>query len=227
MDLVPFLTTAQIEALLHGLTLIGAAVAFGFGLFQYRKAQAWKRHEFIAAEVRQFESNPLSRNAMLMIDWGTRSIELFPTHPDYNARFFLVTRPLLHTALTTHDKIGRAYTAPESAIRDSFDSFFNGLERFEQFIQAGLVGANEFQPYLAYWVRSICEEANPELRGILNDYVAFYRFEGVASLFQRFGKRFGVVNTIEPQVSRDEIQERYEAQVQSGLISNRESSSIL
>jgi hypothetical protein len=162
---------------------------------------------------------------MLMVDWGTRSIELFPSHPDYHSRFVLVTRPLLHTALITHDKIGRAYTPPESAIRDCFNSFFNGLDRFEQFIQAGLVGAKEFELYLAYWVRSICEEANPALRGILNDYVAFYHFEGVAPLFQRFRRTFGVVNTILPRMSRDEIQERYEAQVQSGLASDAEPSS--
>jgi hypothetical protein len=117
----------------------------------------------------------------------------------------------------THDKIGRAFTRPEAAIRDCFDSFFGGLERFEQFIQAGLVSANEFQPYLAYWIRSICKEANPDLRRILNEYVVFYHFEGVASLFQRYGKTFGRSDGSQPLGSRHEVQDRYEEQVKSAL----------
>jgi hypothetical protein len=94
MDLVPYLTVAQIEALLHGLTLVAGGVAFGCGLYQYSRAQAWKRYEFVAAEIRQFDSDPQVRNGMLMIDWGTRDIELFPAHPDYDSRFFSVTRPV-------------------------------------------------------------------------------------------------------------------------------------
>jgi hypothetical protein len=225
MDLVPYLTIAQIEASLQGLALVAGAVAFACGLYQYSKAQAWKRHEFVAAEVRQFDSDPLARSAMLMIDWGTRNIALFPSHPDYSARFVLVTRPLLHTALVTHDKIGRVYTPDEAAIRDCFDSFFSGLERFEQFIRAGLVGASEFQPYLAYWIQSICEETNPELRRILNEYVAFYHFEGVASLFQRYGKQFGRLDASLPLgSSRYDVQDQYEEQVKTALVAQNKPS---
>jgi hypothetical protein len=159
-----------------------------------------------------------------MIDWGTRNIELFPAHPDYESRFVLVTRPILHTALQTHDKIGRPFTGPEAAIRDCFDSFFGGLERFEQFIQAGLVSASEFQPYLGYWIRSICEEANPELRRILNEYVVFYHFEMVASLFQRYGRTFGRSDGSLPPGVRHEVQDRYEEQVMLALEAQNDSS---
>jgi len=213
MDLVPYLTVNQIDTLLHGLALVAGGVAFGCGLYQYSRAQAWKRHEFVATEIRQFDAEPQARNAMLMIDWGTRDIELFPSHPDYPSRYSLITRPVLYTALTTHDKIGRPFTPAEAAIRDCFDSFFAGLDRFEQFIQAGLVSATEFKPYLAYWIRSICEDANPELRRILNEYVAFYHFEGVATLFGRYGRTFGKVDTVHSPASRHEIQDRYEEQV--------------
>jgi hypothetical protein len=42
MDLVPYLTVAQIEALLHGITLIAGGVVFGVGLYQYSRAQPGK-----------------------------------------------------------------------------------------------------------------------------------------------------------------------------------------
>jgi len=212
MDLVPYLTVDQIGALLQGLALVAGGVAFWFGLRQYSEAQTWKRHEFVAAEVRLFNSDPLARNAMQMIDWGTRSIELFPAHPDYNSRFVMVTRPALHTALTTHDKIGRPYNSTEAAIRDSFDGFFGGLERFEQFMQAGLVQADEFRPYLAYWIRSICEQANPKLRGLLDEYVRFYHFDSVGPLFQRYGQSFGQGHSTQASDAH-EAQDRYETLV--------------
>jgi hypothetical protein len=217
VDIVPYLTTAQIDTILQGLTLVAGALAAVVGFRRYSKAQAWKRHEFVAAEIREFESMSLTRNAMLMIDWGTRNVELYPSHPDYNSRFELVTRPLLYSALITHDKIGRPYTVPESAIRDCFDAFFGGLERFEQFMEAGLVSEGEFRPYLAYWIRSICEEASPELRRLLNNYVAFYHFDGVASLFRRYDRNFGLSDASQPVLPRAQIQDTYEARVQSEL----------
>lgn len=209
MDLVPCLTVEQIGALLQGLTLLAGGVAFWFGYHQYSEAQAWKRHEFVASEVRLLNSDPLARNAMQMIDWGTREIELFPSHQDHKSRYVLITRPVLYAALTTHDKIGRPYNVQEAAIRDSFDAFFGGLERFEQAIQAGLVKPSEFEPYLAYWIRSICEGANPQLRDLLDEYVRFYRFDGVGPLFRHYGKTFGQGARTQASTAHD-VQEQYE-----------------
>ncbi|HVT15532.1 MAG TPA: hypothetical protein VHQ90_05025, partial [Thermoanaerobaculia bacterium] len=49
---------------------LGAAIAFGFGLWQYRQAQLWRRNEFIGGEMKAFLTDPVVRNALLMIDWG-------------------------------------------------------------------------------------------------------------------------------------------------------------
>ena len=209
MDVVPYLTTVQIETLLHGIALVAGGVAFGIGVWQYSKGQAWKRYEFVAAEAREFYADRQIRNAMQMIDWGTREIELFPDHPDYNSRFVAITRPVLHTALTTHDKIGRPFTRTEAAIRDCFDAFWGGLERFEEFVQAGLVRPKEVEPYLDYWMRSICKEANPELQRILNEYVVFYHFIGVSTLFNRYGWQFGTGKALPPS-DRQKVEEEYD-----------------
>lgn len=226
MDVVPYLNVDQIGAVLQGVALLAGGVGFCFGLRQYSNAQAWKRHEFVASEIRLFNSDTLVRNAMQMIDWGTREIELFPASPDYKSRYELITRPVLHTALITHDKIGRPYTKSEAAIRDCFDAFFGGLERFEQVMQAGLVNAAEFRPYLAYWVRSICEEANPSLRGLMDEYVRFYHFDNVGPLFQRYGKVFGQGAQAAVAVSH-EAQDKYEhlvsTKARSGATSNSDS----
>ena len=81
MDIVPYLTASQIETLLHGLALVAGGCAFGIGLWQYSRAQAWKRYEFVANEARQFYTDPQVRNAMQMIDWGRGKSSCFPVTP--------------------------------------------------------------------------------------------------------------------------------------------------
>ena len=72
MDIVRFLTTERIDVGLKILLMLGAVIGFVVGLRRYENAQAWKRHEFVASEIRQFNADHLTRTAMLLIDWGTR-----------------------------------------------------------------------------------------------------------------------------------------------------------
>ena len=48
---------------------LGAAVAFLIGLLQYRKAQRWKRSEWLATEMQAFFADPVVKAALYMIDW--------------------------------------------------------------------------------------------------------------------------------------------------------------
>ncbi len=68
------LTLAQIVVSFFG--FIGAILAFSLAIIQYLKSARWKRMEFIANEVKEFEADPVVQNALMMIDWGTRKINL-------------------------------------------------------------------------------------------------------------------------------------------------------
>jgi hypothetical protein len=48
------------------------------GLYQYVKAQRWKRREFIAAQIKDFEADKKIQLAMTMLDWNERTLT-FPT----------------------------------------------------------------------------------------------------------------------------------------------------
>ncbi|MEA2489753.1 MAG: hypothetical protein QOH21_1545, partial [Acidobacteriota bacterium] len=63
---------------LNVVTFAGAAVAFAFGLWQYRNGQKWRRMEWIAKEMDAFFADSGVTKAQQMIDWGTRPIELHP-----------------------------------------------------------------------------------------------------------------------------------------------------
>ena len=46
------------EDLLKAIALVGAAIAFAIGLAQYRRAQQWKRAEWVAQEMKQLLFGP-------------------------------------------------------------------------------------------------------------------------------------------------------------------------
>jgi hypothetical protein len=177
-------------------TAAAAFIAFLAGLIQYRVTQRWKRSEFVAREVKEFKSDRAIRNALLMLDWNERYVELFPLEPDASRRNVLVTDALLgHALAPMPDKaaarLHEEFKTEEIAIRAAFDQLFDALERFEYFIQAGLVSRHAFDPYLYYWIRLLgdpqCGRKPAEVMDNLWAYVDSYSYSGVQKLLRRYG----------------------------------------
>lgn len=187
------------------------AVVLLAGLFQYRQAQQWKRAEFVAAEMKAFLAEPRVRTAMLMIDWGRRNVNLFESDDPNPRSWPLVTRRVQSEALLPHpirslaalpvesaldessarDSDLASFTVEEVAIRDTYDAFLDGLERFASYVATGLLTSGDLRPYLGYWIDDIASVTSDlddgEWACSLLAYVAFYRFAGVQALFGAFG----------------------------------------
>src|SRR5947209_6418591 len=86
------LTLAQLVVSILGFG--GAIAAFIFAFIQYRRSEQWRRTEFIAKEIKEFESDPVVQNALLMIDWGTRRINLFLVPDPNKTDFIKITREI-------------------------------------------------------------------------------------------------------------------------------------
>lgn len=166
---------------------LGGLVLFVIGLIRYTRDQTWKRHEFVAKEIKEFNGDKMVRNTMYMLDWGSRYIELFYEHPDPGKRYAKVTRATLRAALQSH-KFKSRFTRTEVAIRDHFDHFLNRIEMFEQFIEAELITKKEVEPYLKYWIETIGEDLEEEMKNTIYHYINEYGYQGVQKLFDRFGK---------------------------------------
>jgi hypothetical protein len=156
---------------------------------QYRRAQRWKRAEFVANEMKEFKADPMVRNALLLLDWNERAVELCPHEANADKRCVRVEDRAIALALVPH--VTRSdFTPVEIALRDVFDRFFDRLERFEYFLEAGLVSSEEFAPYLRYWLEILGNEnsgrKSPEVVRAIWVYVDFY-YSGVASLLRRYG----------------------------------------
>lgn len=175
---------------------VGAVATAAFGVYQYRRAQLWRRKEFIGAEVKSFLSSAEVRNALLMIDWSIRSVPFDRSLP--RSEWPVVTREIQIGAFVLHkDKQpsgagGRRYTELETEIRDAYDCFFDGVERLASFAEAGLYGAEELRPYVQYWVErvvSVGETGDVGRDWLLGfvAYVEFYRYVGVQAVFLALG----------------------------------------
>jgi len=171
--------------------MIGGLIAFLAGLMQYRRAQRWKRAEFVAGEMKEFKADPWVRNALLLLDWNERAVDLFPHESDPAKRSVRVEDALIAHALVPHTSRSE-FSPVEIALRDTFDRFFDRLERFEYFLEAGLVSSKEFAPYLRYWLDILGNEhsgrKSPAVVQAIWAYIDFYYSE-VGSLLRRFGYR--------------------------------------
>jgi hypothetical protein len=183
------MTDAEIaDVVLKTVGLCGAAVAFFAGLAQYARAQRWKRSEWVAQEMRQFFSDPAVRRALLMIDWSGREIS-FPAEDGEGVSRVRVSDTMVADALKHHSERPEGFQPDETLIRDTFDRFLDGLERFASFRAAGLVSTEDIKPYLAYWIHHI-----RSARGLAEDrrlvqlrsYIEQYGFRGVQQLFEDY-----------------------------------------
>jgi hypothetical protein len=184
------------------------------GLFQYWRAQQWKRTEFLAQEMKDFFGGRKIQNALTMMDWGRRKVDLFndQEHPE---RWPTVTRKMQSHALYLHpltqivtneanaesqedeDEEGTpldtelpGFTREEAAIRDAYDAFLDGLERFASYLTTGLVAATDLSPYLRYWMDEIPKKGKPsenDFTCLLLSYICFYNYSGVQQLLRTFG----------------------------------------
>lgn len=183
----------SIDLILKFFGTVGGGLVFYIGYRRYVKEQVWKRNEFVASEIKTFTNDSVVKNAMFMLDWEKRYIQLFPDKPNYTERFAKVDRKTLINALVIYKEKSvkeeePKFTENEVAIRDTFDHFFNYFERFYQFIDAGLLSKKELEPYLNYWINSLTNWMNPDARHVIYKFIDSYGFTGTQKLFLEFGK---------------------------------------
>lgn len=108
-EAAPTPTPQQIDALetwklyVSVLGFLAVVVSLAVGFWQQRRAERWRLGEFIDKQVKDFLADPYVRNALLMVDWGRRNINLDQKEglTDYDGP--LITRGMQWRALLPHD----------------------------------------------------------------------------------------------------------------------------
>lgn len=176
--------------------IIVSILGTGFALFtlwrgigQYKKDQRWKKAEFVAKEIKEFKSDPIIKNLMLMLDWNKREIKLSQDENMIIIDIDFILCKALQPKTYLNEKGG--FTPQESLIRDHFDAFLDYLERFEAFIETGLVSEEDFSPYLNYWFNIIGNRnsgrKNQKFYDIFWQYIDSLGYTKVQKLMSRYG----------------------------------------
>jgi hypothetical protein len=174
------------------ITILVGAVGFTIAYGQYKEARTWKRVEFLANTVKEFNSNLSVQNAKQMLDsmWldgSGRKIKLYPDNEPATARYETVTNIETHNALVLQRP--NTFSDKEKAIADCFDVFLGWLERFNSYLTSGLVKKEELELYIIYWLRLIGGTKPlfvPEFRGRLLEYAKHYGFTEVDDLLSKY-----------------------------------------
>lgn len=191
------------------LTALSTACAAALAILEYPKAKRWKSAEWLAQQSRQFAADPEVRNALRMLDWNGRHVPLFPDHPLQSKRQVIVTYDDVTEALrvtpteTDRRRAGEKrcgdsaakmlrFDRKEAAIRDCFDAFFEGMNRFAEYEAQKLVTTRQLKGHVAYWAQFIGGDSpprrgasrwTPELKSAIRHFAKSYGYgEGLALL---------------------------------------------
>ena len=171
------------------LKLIGALIVFVISLYQYVRSQKWKRREFIAQQIKEFEADPEIRMMMKIFDWTDRTF-FFPSDSGGPPVKVRVNDDLLCSALLPHEHAGR-YDLYEVLLRDRIDRFLDMLVRLDNFVEAHLISVDELKPYVSYWIELISGNKKDwhtaQVWVLLLNYIKEYDFPGAANLIKGFG----------------------------------------
>jgi len=85
------------------LSVICAALVFGFGIWQYRASENWKRSEFVANQIKEFNSDRINQMVLLMMDYDEVTVELFPNKSKVEDRNVDVTLEMAVNAINKED----------------------------------------------------------------------------------------------------------------------------
>ncbi len=185
-----FASHASVSNLIEISKIVGASVAFGIGLRQYRKSEAWKRLEFVAAEMEKFYNDIAVKSALTMLDWRRKEMALFKFRDQNDVKRVVVDYALVASSLGIQPEF--AYDKRQSAIREIFERLLEFLARFEGFVSAGLIQKSDLNPYLDYWMKLLagCDAHSPEVtKKVLPDlwkFIDYYGYRDVRCLVSRF-----------------------------------------
>jgi len=176
------------EIWLQILTLIGGSVAFIIGLTQYRVAQNWKKAEFVASEIKEAFAEPSFVTATILLDWNQTLVDLGKVDHLKNVD---VNDAMLQAAWRPHIERPGGFSDLEVRLRDILDVFLTRIQRFEHFIEIGLVKSKDFYPFLRYWIKIVGDpkagRKSTELQATIWRYIAFYELDDVQRFFKRYG----------------------------------------
>jgi hypothetical protein len=85
------------------------------GIYEYTKAQKWKKAEFVSKEIKEFYNDFDIKRAMILLDWNSNELDLKTNEIEGENKFYF-NDDLIVSALQTH-KDSPAFSDKEVVIK--------------------------------------------------------------------------------------------------------------
>lgn len=144
-----------VELLLKFVTAAGALFAAMWAIYEWRRSQRWKK-AVLAKEIHdKIFNDPLSVNALGMIDWEKLNISA-ADQKKYNLSTNEINSEMIRNALKTKPK-DHQYSPEEKFIRVCFGKLYDNLEHLQHYIDIDLVDYDDVSYPFAWYARSVHE----------------------------------------------------------------------
>jgi hypothetical protein len=178
-------TLASLGSITAILGWVVAALAFFFGLLQYKKGQNWQRGRIILSLIDSFEKNKRIEMACTMLDWDERDI------PIDGGKILHFKNDMLVSALRAPE-MDVGFTDEENMIRDAFDEFFDFFYKLYAFKKSKLLHFSDFT-YFYYWFELLRNiggyKKNKEIGDVIDNYLDAYCFAYVKELLKEYSRK--------------------------------------
>jgi hypothetical protein len=180
----------DVEFIAKAVGAAAAIVTFVFGLFQYTKAQRWKRAEFAAKEIDKLTTDPLLSMACTLLDWTGRTLAV-PESYKYKAEedTFVHSWDILEKAMVPgrYPDDGReGFDWQEVLYRDIFDHFFTYLDLLNHYVDIKLISIDDIS-ILKYWLQQVARPEIADKKPIFQRFIREFGYEGVNNLSRKLG----------------------------------------
>ena len=165
--------------------IVLSGLAFITGLFQYMKAQKWKRSEFASKLIEQLHENWYLSFCCYALDYSARRFktpEEYTHYRDSEETFTHTTELMTNGVKTETEKA--SFEFPLIIYRDSFDKLFQFFENINHYINIGLIDIEDISP-IKYWLEQVNKNRfNDE--PVFKGFIEYYEYEGVTELMNKF-----------------------------------------
>jgi len=180
-----------IEDLIQIALLLVSIIALIKGLYEYSKAQKWKKAEFVSKEMKEFLNDFDVKRAFTLLDWSYSDIPL-KENDIVGKKALKFDNELIYNSLKTHLEVENGeFTDAEATLKIVFDALFEKLLIFEHYIKTNLITNKDIKPYLIYWIEIIADIDNKmkpiEIKRQMFVYIDQYGYSELRCFFKRFG----------------------------------------
>lgn len=163
-----------------GAFLISCAL-FIKGIWEYSKAQKWKKAEFVSKEIKEFHNDFDIKRALLLLDWNANELDVKSNDLNGTGKMHF-SDGLIVKALRTHME-SPTFTDEEVIIKAIFDAFLDRISMFQNYIETGLIKIEDIKPYLIYWIQILADKNNPRKSEVVREqmwkYIDAYGYSNV------------------------------------------------